>query len=112
MDLDFESKFRHIIKKMEEVGNQYAEAKGQSWQFQELKGSILSKIIQGLAESSLSKAEMVAKGTDDYKRYIQETASAITKELKLKSEYEKWKASFEALRSLSSLEKKIIDRTE
>ena len=105
MNLDFESKFRHIIKKMEESGNAYAEAKGQSWQMQELKGSVLAKIIKEQGEIPQSKAEVLAKATPDYERYIQETSRAITKEIRLKCEYEKWKSSFEALRSLSSLEK-------
>ena len=105
MDLDFENKFRTIIKKISEVGEQYAEAKGQSWQMQELKSSVLSKIISGVPDMAVSKAEITARASDEYKTYIQETAKAITKELKLKAEYEKWKSSFEALRSLSSLEK-------
>lgn len=110
MNLDFESKFRHIIKKMEEAGNNYAELKGQSWQAQEVKGSVLSKIIQRFGDCSQAKAEILAKGTEDYKRYVEETAEAIKKELRAKCEYEKWKASFEALRSLSSLEKHTMDK--
>ena len=89
------------------MGESYAEAKGQSWQAQELKGSVLASIIKSLpVDMPVSKAEIEAKSREDYKQYIKETSEAITKELKLKSEYEKWKASFEALRSLSSLEKK------
>lgn len=105
MNIDFYHKFQNTIKKMEEVGIAYSEAKGQSWQKQELKGAVLSKIMQGLGEMSQSKAEITAKGTPDYASYLQDTSEAITKELKLKCEYEKWKCSFEALRSLSSLEK-------
>lgn len=111
MDLDFEGKFRHIIKKMEEAGIAYAEAKGQSWQMQELKGSVLSKIINKQGDIAMSRAEIIAKGSDDFKSYVEETAKAITKELRLKAEYEKWKSSFEALRSLSSLEKATRSNT-
>ena len=53
----------------------------------------------------ISKAEMTAKASTSYMQHITETAEAIKKELRLKAEFEKWKASFEALRSLSSLEK-------
>lgn len=110
MNLDFEDKFRTIIKKMAEVGNEYAEAKGQSWQMQELKGSILATLINKQGSSvSVAQRETIAKGSEDFQTYIRETSDAIKKELKLKSEYEKWKASFEALRSLSSLEKKTMD---
>jgi hypothetical protein len=105
MDLDFEDKFRQCIKKIAEVGELYAEAKGQSWQMQELKGSVLASLISKQGEMPLSKAEIIAKQSEDYKQHILETSLAITKELRLKSEYEKWKSSFEALRSLSSLEK-------
>lgn len=105
VDLDFQSKFRNIIQKMEEVGNLYAEARGQSYQFQELKSSILSAIIKKYPDLPVSKAEIEGKASPEYREHIEETARAITKELKLKAEYEKWRASFEALRSLSSLEK-------
>src|SRR3990167_7518118 len=105
VDLDFESKFRNCIKKIEEIGNLYAEAKGQSWQMQELKGSVLSSVMQRLGDIPVSKAEIEAKRSDDYQSHIRQTAEAIKKELKLKSQYEMCKSSFEALRSLSSLEK-------
>lgn len=105
MDLDFEDKFRKIIAKIAESGEEYAEAKGQSWQAQELKHSVLSALIIASGEKAVSKAELIAKDSAEYREHIKETAQAITRELKLKAEYEKWKASFEALRSLSSLEK-------
>lgn len=105
MNLDFEDKFRQSIKKISEVGELYAEAKGQSWQMQELKGSVLASLMQSYGDLPVSQKEILAKASEDYKSFIKETAEAIKKELKLKSEYEKWKSSFEALRSLSSLEK-------
>ena len=110
MNLDFEDKFRTVIMKMEKAGNEYAEAKGQSWQLQELKSSVLANIIQSLPEMPVSKAEIIAKASKDYREFIQQTSESIKKELKLKSEYEKWKSSFEALRSLSSLEKHTMDK--
>ena|SRR3990167_9387357 len=108
MNLDFEDKFRQAIKKIGEIGEQYAEAKGQSWQMQELKSSVLAKLIKAQGDVPVSKAEIHAKSSGDYETYIQETAKAITRELNLKAEYEKWKSSFEALRSLSSLEKATL----
>lgn len=112
MNLDFEDKFRKIIMKMEETGNAYAEAKGQSWQMQELRSSVLASLIAKCGEMAVSKAEIISKASEDYKQYVKETAVSITKELRLKAEYEKWKSSFEALRSLSSLEKKIIEKID
>lgn len=104
MNLDFEDKFRGCIKKIGDIGNLYAEAKGQSWQMQEMKGSVLASLINSL-EGPVTQREITAKASDDYKKHLSETAQAIKKELQLKSQYEMWKASFEALRSLSSLEK-------
>lgn len=72
---------------------------------QELKGSLLAKIMSTSKETSLSRAENFAKASQDYSDYIKETAKAITKELRLKAEYEKWKSMFEATRSLCSLQK-------
>ena len=112
MDLDFEDKFRQAIKKISETGELYAEAKGQSWQAQELKGSILSSLVINQGDMPISRAETIAKSSEEYRQFIQQTAEAIKKELKLKAEYEKWKSSFEALRSLSSLEKATRNFTE
>lgn len=112
MDLDFHDKFRKIIIEMERTGNLYAEAKGQSWQAQELKGAVLASIMNDLQNIAVTAREQIAKGDERYITYVKETAEAIKKELKLKCEYEKYKSSFEAMRSLSSLEKKIITQTE
>ena len=109
MNLDFEDKFRHIIKKIGELGELYAEAKGQSWQSQELKYSVVASLVKSYGEIPLSRAELLAKGSDEYKQYLKETADAIRKELRLKAQLEKWKAKFESMRSLSSLEKAQIN---
>lgn len=105
VDVDFESKFRNCIRKIGEVGELYAEAKGQSWQAQELRSSVLASIVGKSEKTSIARAEVEAKSSEDYQQYVRETAEAIKKELRLKAEYTKWLSSFEALRSLSSLEK-------
>ena len=107
MNLDFEEKFRNCIKKISEIGELYAEARGQSYQAQELKGSILASIMNSL-EGPVSQREIVARASEEYKKHITETAEAIKKELRYKAQYEMWKSSFEALRSLSSLEKATL----
>lgn len=112
MNIDFYSRFQKVLLKIEESGNAYAEAKGQSWQMQELKHSVLSKIISELGDMPVSRAETIARSSEEFKEFIIKTSKAIESELKLKCEYEKWKASFEALRSLSSLEKKTQEQIE
>ena len=109
VDLDFQDKFRHIINKIEETGNIYADKKSKSWYATELKGSILASIIKSLPPMSVSQAELTAKASDDYKSYLAETRDNIKEELEAKAQLEKWKSSFEALRSLSSLEKAQIN---
>ena len=109
MDLDWKEKFKDCYSKIRTLGEAYAEAKGRSWQQQELKSSVLASIIQSLGEMPMSKAEIIAKASEEYKQFIQETSEAIKKELKLKAQYEAEKARFEAYRSLSSLEKRTRD---
>lgn len=105
MNADFEDKFRKAIQKMEEWGNIYADKKSKSWYATELKSSILASIIESLPPMSVSKAELTARASEDYKNYLIETKQAIKEELESKSQLEKWRSSFEAIRSLSSLEK-------
>ena len=105
MDLDFKERFKDSYTKIKSLGELYAEAKGQSWQMQELKSSVLAKLIKAQGDVPVSKAEIHAKSSGDYEAYIRETAKAITRELHLKAQYEAEKARFEAYRSLSSLEK-------
>ena len=112
MENTFEQKFKDVIIKMEKAGYEYAELRGQSYQAQELKSSVLASIISKLGEIPVSRGELLGKSSEEYKTYIRETAEAIKKELRAKALYEKYKCGFEALRSLSSLEKKIIDKTE
>ena len=76
MNIDFEDKFRNCIKKIGEIGEAYAEAKGQSWQMQELKGSMLASIINRSGESVVSKAEIIAKSSE-YKTEIVKTLGVL-----------------------------------
>lgn len=108
MDADFREDFTMVINKMTEAGEEYAEARGQSYQMQELKGSVLAKIMHKISDGkkiSQSALEASAKATQEYEDYIHGVAEAIKREHRTKAELEKYKASFEALRSLSSLEK-------
>ncbi len=106
MNLDWNDSFKTIILAIETTGNDYAEKKATSYYLQELRTSILSSIINKSDKKSVAKAEHEAKGSEDYRQHLKETAEAIERELKAKAKYEKAKAQFEAMRSLISLEKK------
>lgn len=101
---------------MASLGEQYADAKAQSWQLQELCSSIKSSLLlKALSENegmSQQKAEAIAKASIEYRNHLDGTAAAIQKELSLKAKYEKTRSSFEALRSLSSLEKSTRNQSE
>ena len=105
IDLDFQSKFRQAIKDIETTGELYAHKKAKSWHSQELKHTVLASVIRGLEEMPDNRAERVARASDDYKSYLLETAETIKEELIAKAKYEKASATFEAIRSLCSLEK-------
>lgn len=105
MDVDFYNKFKTIIADMQKIGLEYAEARGQSWQAQELAGAVLSQEMKKVEASSIEQRKIDAKNTEGYKEYIKATAVLIKNELVLKAKYEGVKATFEAYRSLSSLEK-------
>lgn len=105
MNLDFHHKFQDVVREMEKAGKHYADMKAISWQSQELKYAVISEEMKRAVSSSVAAKEIEAKASEGYQQYIKETAEAIRQENIAKAVYEKWKASFEALRSLCSLEK-------
>lgn len=108
MNLDFHQKFQDVIRKMEESGKDYADKKAISWQSQELKYAMISEQMKLSSASSVAMREIEAKASPAYQTYLAETAEAIRQENIAKAVYEKWRASFEAIRSLSSLEKQTM----
>lgn len=110
MNVDFQSSFQHILLKLEESGQEYAEARKRSYYSQEMvssiKASIMLRAMEENPKLSVAKAELIAKASEDYKQHLKETSEAIYDENVKRSEYKKWDASFEANRSLSSLEKR------
>lgn len=102
--------FFDCIDRMEEAGKNYAELKGQSYQKQELKGTVFASVFLKSAGKTIVEKEAQARTSEDYTRHIEETAEAIKKELRAKALLEKEKCYFEALRSLCSLDKKLIER--
>lgn len=115
MNLDFHERFKKILAKLDESGNAYAEAKAQSWFSQEMCSAIKSSIMKALMSEdtklSVQKAEILAKAHPDYLKHLEETRDKIRQENLTRSEYKKWDASFEANRSLSSLEKRTQQLT-
>lgn len=113
MDNTFEDRFRKIILKLQESGEAYADARANSYYSQEMVSSIKASIMANLMKAdpklSAAKAEILAKASDEYITHLKETADKIRLENLTRSEYKKWDASFEANRSLSSLEKRMIN---
>lgn len=99
---DYEAAFREALKKIEDVGTQYAEAKAQSWQLQELKQVILSEELLKADGKTVGEREAQARVSQAFRSYLDGAKEAIHKEHKLKVLYEKAYATYEALRSLSS----------
>lgn len=106
MDLDFYERFEQAVKRLEEAGRDYAEKKGQAYQAQELKSSVLAQEMKKLpSDWAINRKEAEARISTGFLAYVKETASAIKAEGIAKAVYEKERANFEALRSLISLEK-------
>ena len=99
-----EKNMREAVNKIEEIGKQYAEAKGTSYLLQEQKKVVLARIMSDI-EGSVASREVEARASDRYEEHLVGTKVAIVEELKLKAEYEKWKAQYETCRSLLSMEK-------
>jgi flagellar basal body rod protein FlgB len=100
--VDFETKYRECLKEYEKVGNQYAEAKAQSWQLQEMKSAVFSSEFLSAEGKTIGEREAKAKTSEAYLRHIEGTAVAIEKETALKVKLEKISMTYEALRSLCS----------
>jgi len=106
MDVELADKLKQAVTMIEKKGTAYAEAKGTSWNLQELRKVILSEQVRAQNPTlSVAEREHFARTTDEYKTHLKGTSEAIKKELIAKAEYERWTAQVEALRSLLSHEK-------
>lgn len=107
MDLDWADLFKKLTQEIDQTGKAYAEAKANSWYAQEMKSALLSKLMNSYGDDiPVSRAEIKAKASDDYSKFLVESRILMELEGKTKSSYEKAKARFDAYRSLCSLEKK------
>src|SRR5690348_16878774 len=105
---DLELHLREAAKKIEEIGHQYAIAKGASWTLQEQKKVILAKVMKRHSHLKIAEQEREAYDSPEYDLHLEGCKEAITSELKLKASYEKWKAQFEACRSMYSAYKATL----
>ena len=106
--IQLEQNLRDAVNKISSTGKEYAEAKALSWQMQEMKKVVLSKIMDGL-EGSIAEREMKARTSARYIMHLEGTKEAIEKELKARAIFERYKAQYEAARSLLSLEKAKVE---
>jgi len=102
--VDIERNMKDAVRKIEEVGGLYAEAKGLSYQMQKLREVVLAREMKHHTGTN-AKREMEARCSDVYVEHLKGVAQAITTETRLKAQYERWQAQYEACRSLLSLEK-------
>ena len=110
MDLSLETRLNEAVAKIEETGKKYAKARGLSWQMQEMKKVILSQIMKDM-DGSIADREMRARCDQRYIDHLEGTGVAIAEENRTRAIYERFKAQFEAVRSLVSLEKAKINLT-
>ena len=102
---EIEEKMREAVNKIETVGGQYAEAKALSWLLQEQKKVVLATLMGKSAAKTVNAKELEALQSPEFTQHLDGTKEAIGDEGRLRASWEKWKAQFEACRSLISAEK-------
>lgn len=106
MDLDLHHAFEVACANIEESGKDYADKKARAWQSEELKHAVLAQIMKKLpSDWPMNRKEAEARCSEDFLKYLRETTADIKAEGVSKAVYERRRAEFEALRSLTSLEK-------
>ncbi len=102
---DIEKHMLTAVKKISEVGKEYAKAKGLSYQMQEMRKVVLAREMSGVIATSVAQKEIEARASVRYEQHLEGVRQAIEEETRLRAEYERYKAQYEALRTLMSLEK-------
>jgi len=100
--LNYEERMRGVCAAIERVGKKYAEARALAWLLTEQRKVVLANEMRKPEDGSIAEREMKARSSDVYYQHLVATSKAIHAELSLRAELDKWQASFEALRSLSS----------
>ncbi len=101
---DIERHMLTAVKKMSEVGKEYAKAKGESYQLQEMRKVVLARIMCEI-EGSVASRETEARASERYEQHLEGTRQAIEEETRLRAEYQRYNAQYEAFRTLMSAEK-------
>ena len=101
---DIEKAMQHAVIKIETTGKEYAEAKGISYHLQQMKKVVLAREMKGQMGTAANR-EMHARASRRYEEHLEGTKQAIIDETRLRAGYERWRAEYEACRSLLSLEK-------
>ena len=109
MEKSLRDKMAEAVVKIEEKGKAYANAKALSWQLQELRKVVLADETRKAEGSSMAEKETVARCSEAYKTHLEGTSEDIKRELTAKAEYERWDAQWNSIRSLISLEKKVLE---
>ena len=99
-----EKNMREAVNQIEVIGSQYAQARGTSYHLQELRKVILAREMKRF-DGSVANKEMEARASERYEQHLEGTRDAIIEETRLRATFEKWKAQYDACRSLLSAEK-------
>lgn len=104
-DVSWQNWFCETLENMEKLGEAYAEAKGTSWNLQELRKVVLASQMKLSDKKSVAAQEVDALVSEAYRLHLEGTAESIRVEHRTKAKYDASQAKFEAIRSMSSLEK-------
>ena len=108
--------FMTVIEKAVKYGDSWAEAKQISWRLEELKKSVLAEIMNRLGDEAAKRSEKIteaklermAMASKEYIDHVTAMTQARSEEIKMHVRYTACLNSFEARRSVASLEKKKI----
>lgn len=107
-NINFMTWFKDTISDMEKAGENYAERKSESWSLQKHEKSVFADLVNNSTAKTQGQREMEAYASPVYKQHIEGTKEAIRLETLAKVHYDALKDKFEAIRSMSSLEKAKI----
>jgi len=109
--INFTKWFQDTLEDMEEAGEAYAEAKGVSWNMQEHRKVVLAEQMKLSGKKTAAEQERDALTSEAYKLHLEGTAESIKIEHKCRVKYDALQSKFEAVRSMSSLEKAKMNLT-
>jgi hypothetical protein len=102
-----------MVKQLERAGQDWVKAKLAAEQLEEDAKPYLASLeneLESKGESGESKLERLAKGSPQFRKYIQQMCFARAESLKQKVRYEGFQALFEARRSEYALERVKLEK--